>query len=76
MTTPITFHLIQQLAQKGVLDLDDIEEMARRLHEEGEEEDARMVRGAYMEAHGTSEADFRRSQMHVVPIAPDGGNRG
>lgn len=81
MTDPIAFHLLRAMIRKGVITLDDIEEMAADIVREDQDEDAACaVRGAYFEAHGQSEAEIRRANMTVVQmvprvkLGPDGGN--
>ncbi len=83
MTDLIAFHLLRTLIRKGVLDLDDVEAMAADIvREDGDDDTAHSVRGAYFEAHGRSEADLARDEMKVVQMVPrvklgpqaDGGN--
>lgn len=83
MTDIISFHLLRTLIRKGVIDLKDIEAMAADIEREDNDSDAAIaVRGAYVEAHGTTEAEQRRAEMKVVQIVPrlklgpqaDGGN--
>lgn len=73
---PTSFHTIIQLIKNGTLDLDDVEEIAERLDDEGEADAAHSVRAAIVEASAPSlkesEAQFRRSRIKLV--SPDGGN--
>ena len=77
---PTAFHLLQQLVRKGILDLEDCEEMAARLSEEGQDDDAHAVRAAWFEASGPTVAEERRANFSVVQmvprvkLGPDGGN--
>lgn len=72
---PTAFHTIIQLIRNGTFDLDDIEQIAERLEDEGLPDDALSVRAAVIEANAPtvreSEIEFRRSRIRVVP---DGGN--
>lgn len=72
---PTAFHTIIQLVKNGTLDLDDLEEIAERLEDEGLPDDAHAVRAAIVEASAPtvreSEIEFRRSRIRVVS---DGGN--
>ena len=75
---PIAFHSIVQLVRKGVYDVTDIEEMARRLEDEGEADAAHAVRATLVEAYGEQPVEERRAAMVLVPrikLGPDGGNR-
>lgn len=83
MTDLVAFHLLRTLIRKGLIDLDDIETMAGDIvREDGDDDAAIAVRGAYVEAHGTTESDQRRAEMRVVQLVPrvrlgpqaDGGN--
>lgn len=74
---PAAFHNIVQLVRKGIYDVTDIEEMARRLDDEGEAEAAHSVRATLVEAFGEQPAEERRAAMVLVPrlhLGPDGGN--
>ena len=77
---PTAFHTIIQLVKNGTLDLDDLEEIAERLKNDGEDDAAFSVRAAYVEAQATpekTEAELRREQMVLVPrlkLGADGGN--
>lgn len=72
---PAAFHTIIQLIRNGTFDLDDIEQIAERLEDEGLPDDAHAVRAAVVEASAPtvreSEIEFRRSRIRVVS---DGGN--
>jgi hypothetical protein len=74
---PTAFHTIIQLIRNGTFGLDDVEEIAERLDEEGEADAAHAVRATLIEASAPtireSEAEFRRSLIKLVPQA-DGGN--
>lgn len=75
---PTAFHSIVQLVRKGIYDVSDIEEMARRLEDEGETDSAHAVRATLVEAFGEQPAEERRAGMVLVPrikLGPDGGNR-
>lgn len=78
---PTAFHTIVQLVKNGTLDLDDLEDIAERLKNDGEDDAAFSVRAAFVEAHATpekTEAEYRREQMVLVPrlnLGPDGGNQ-
>lgn len=83
MTDLVAFHLLRTLIRKGIIDLDDVETMAADIEREDDDDDAAIaVRGAYVEAHGTTEAEQRRADMKVVQMVPrmrlgpqaDGGN--
>jgi len=73
---PTAFHTIIQLIRNGTFGLDDVEEIAERLNDEGESDAAHSVRAAIVEASAPtlreSEAEFRRSRIRLVD--PDGGN--
>jgi hypothetical protein len=82
LTDPLAFETLVQLVRRGYLDLDDCEEIAARLADDGEDKAAHSARMAFVEAHGEqpkSEAELRREQMVLVPrvmLGPvaDGGN--
>jgi hypothetical protein len=73
--SPLTEALIEQLVRVGVLEAEDIDEMAARLDAGDRREDARAARIAFVQAQAPSdsewEAERRRARMHVVS---DGGN--
>lgn len=77
---PTAFHTIVQLIRNRTFGLTDVEEIARRLDDEGEEDAAHAVRAAWVEAEGTQPADERRSNVVMIPrvnlgpVGPDGGN--
>ena len=82
MTDPLAFNILVQLIKNQILDLDDVEEIAKRLCDEGEDDAAIAAQGAYVEATAApekTEAEYRREQMVLVPrihLGPqtDGGN--
>lgn len=57
MTDPLAFNILVQLIKRQVLDLDDVEEIADRLRDEGEDDAAIAARGAFVEAHASPEPD-------------------
>lgn len=75
MPSPLTIALIEQLVRVGVLEADDIDEMASRLEASGDRDDAHQCRTAYVQALAPSasdwEAEQRRARMRVIS---DGGN--
>lgn len=75
MTSPLTVALLEQLVRTGVIDADDIHEMATRLDEAGDTDDARICRATFFQASAPTQAEWeaqqRRSRFEVVP---DGGN--
>ena len=73
MSNALSIALISQLVKTGVLDQDDIEEMAASLERFGHEDEASQANGAILEAMlGTaSDAEFARSKLRVI----DGGNQ-
>lgn len=77
MNDPL-FHVLAQLVRKGLLDVDDIDEIAARLTDEGQDDEAHDVRAAFAEAHVEKPAPHR---PHLVPVEKlqfrylaDGGN--
>lgn len=70
MASPLTIALIEQLVRVGVLDADDIGEMAERLEASGDSEDAHLCRAAFVQALAPTqsewEAERRRARMRVV----------
>lgn len=76
MPSPLTESLIEQLVRIGVLDADDVDDMARRLDADGYTDDSRIARAAFVKAVAPNQSEWeagqRRSRMQIVP---DGGNR-
>lgn len=68
--------LLEQLVRTGLLDADDIDEMATRLEHRGHADDARACMAAFVQASAPTQAEWevqqRRAQIQAVP---DGGNR-
>jgi len=77
MADPLATEILTQLIRNGTLDLSDVEQMARRLEEDGEDEAAHRARSALIEAGVDREAErdnvvmIRRMQLGPVS---DGGN--
>ena len=71
MTDALAFHLLKHLIRRGDLDLDDIEAIATELEAEGESQAAHECRAAALEAQAPSNADWRRSKLHLIKT--DGG---
>jgi hypothetical protein len=77
MADPLATEILSQLFRKGALDLSDVEAIASRLEEDGEEDAAHRARSALIEAGVDREAErdnvvmIRR--MKLGPVA-DGGN--
>lgn len=63
---PTAFHTIIQLIRKGILELEDCEEIAARLREEGHDDDAHAVRAAWFEASGPTVAEERRANIVMI----------
>lgn len=63
------------MVRNGLLDADDIDEMATRLDEAGHTDDARIARATFLQAAAPSKAEWealqRRAQIRTVS---DGGN--
>lgn len=76
MTSPLTAALIEQMVRNGLLDADDIDEMATRLDAAGHTDDARRCRAAFVQAHAPSQSDWEAQQRRArIQAVPDGGNR-
>ncbi|HVH49961.1 MAG TPA: hypothetical protein VM760_08825 [Sphingomicrobium sp.] len=77
MADPLATEILTQLIRKGALDLSDVEAMAHRLEEDGEEDAAHRARSALIESGVDREAErdnvvmIRR--MKLGPVS-DGGN--
>ncbi|WP_447724628.1 hypothetical protein [Sphingomonas koreensis] len=76
MSSPLTRALLEQMIRTGLLDADDIDEMATRLDAAGNTDDARIARATFLQAHAPSQSEWeveqRRAQIRAIP---DGGNR-
>ncbi len=80
MTDRIAVQLIAELVRQGVLDVTSISNMAEALREEGEDDDAACVLGAFVE--GQVAPDRGPPDLRVVQMVPrvklgpqaDGGN--
>lgn len=78
MADPLATEILSQLIRKGALDLADVEEMARRLDDDGEEDAAHRARSALFEA-SVDRDEERRDNVVMIPrkrLGPvsDGGN--
>lgn len=78
MGDPLATEILIQLIRNGSLDLQNVEEMARRLEEDGEDEAAHRARSALIEA-GVDPVQDRRDNVVMIPrkrLGPvsDGGN--
>lgn len=78
MADPLATEILSQLIRKGALDLADVEEMARRLDDDGEEDAAHRARSALIEADVDRDEERRDNvvmikRMRLGPVS-DGGN--
>ena len=77
MADPVAIETLIQLLRLGVFELEDIEEMARRLDDAGDERAAHRVRATLIEASIDRDAE-RRDNIVVIPsmrMSPSDGGK-
>lgn len=78
MADPLATEILIQQIRKGIFDVSDVEQIARRLEVDGEDEAAHRARSALIEA-SVDRDDERRDNIVLIPrlrLGPqsDGGN--
>ncbi len=73
-TDPLLIAMLKRMIETGIFDRDDVLAVADDLEAQGETAKSDLAKAVWVEAMLSDPTEWRRAQMKVVPIRPDGGN--